>query len=354
MEATVGREVVGMIQEIRDALLGMFETVVRGQVGRPKLIITSRQVAFFIQHGFTTVAIADIYCCSEKTIQRRLREAGLTKSDFYSQISDDELVQKITRWTHENPNLGEKSIDGLLRSQNIHVQRRRVREALYFADPEGTKSRSTRALHRRVYNVAGPNHLWHVDGYHKLIRWKFVIHGGIDGYSRLVVYLKVATNNKAETAFDAFLEGVENYNIPSRVRSDHGGENVLIAHFMISHRGSGRGSMITGRSVHNQRIERLWRDLFAGCVSCYYYLFYAMEEEGLLNPNSNVDLYVLHMVFLSKIQTHLDQFRHGWCNHRLRTEHNKTPLQLWISEIQPPNEEVSSANATEMKLHPFY
>jgi hypothetical protein len=32
-----------------------------------------------------------------------------------------------------------------------------------------------------MYEVAGPMSLWHVDANHKLIRWKFVIHGGIDG-----------------------------------------------------------------------------------------------------------------------------------------------------------------------------
>ncbi len=41
-----------------------------------------------------------------------------------------------------------------------------------------------------------------------------------------------------------------------------GGENVDLAHFMVLLRGEGRGSHLTGRSVHNQRIERLWRDVF--------------------------------------------------------------------------------------------
>lgn len=82
-----------------------------------------------------------------------------------------------------------------------------------------------------------------------------VIHGGIDGYSRVVPYLRMAPDNKALTAFGAF-QGVERYGLPLRVRSDHGGENELIAEYMIRNRGSGQGSMITGRSVHNQLIER--------------------------------------------------------------------------------------------------
>lgn len=202
-----------------------------------------------------------------------MRECNITMRSRYSSISDTELGRFVANICSRNPNLGERSIDGLLRAHGVMVQRHRIRDILHAIDPEGVQYRLRRVLHRRQYSVESPNALWHVDGYHKLIRWKIVVHGGIDGYSRLITHLKAATNNSAQTALSAFLEGVDECRIPSRVRTDRGGENTLIGDYMIRQRGEGRGSIIMGRSVHNQRIERLWQDLFAGCVSFFYYFF---------------------------------------------------------------------------------
>ena len=83
-----------------------------------------------------------------------------------------------------------------------------------------------------------------------------------------MVYLACHNNNQAETVLTEFLAAVDNFGLPSLVLTDQGVENVVIARFMLTHpeRGEGRGSHIIGKSVHNQRVERLWRDVYYACT----------------------------------------------------------------------------------------
>ncbi|XP_033099824.1 uncharacterized protein LOC117103393 [Anneissia japonica] len=173
--------------------------------------------------------------------------------------------------------------------------------------------------------------MWHIDGHHKLIRWRMVTHGGIDGYSRLPVYLKCSTNNKAQTVAESFTQAMHQYGIPKKVCADMGGENVIVANIMMQHPQRGVGTFITGRSVHNQRIERFWRDVHTGCTSTFYNLFYKMEDLGLLNTDCEKDMFALQYTFLPIINNGLEKFRHSFSRHKLRTEKNRSPMQLWRS-----------------------
>ena len=120
------------------------------------------------------------------------------------------------------------------------------------------------------------------------------------------------------------------YGLPLRVRSDRGGETVSVSLFMLNHpqHGPGCGSLV-GRSVHNQLIERLWRDVSDGVTKLHYDLFMYMESIGILDPLSDVDLFCLHFVYLPRINNHLQQWVSAWIHHPLRTAGNCSPLQLW-------------------------
>ena len=298
-------------------------------VGRPRLEISEEVLLQFRSFGFKWQQIADMLLVSRWTIRRRVEEFGIRDMTGFSEITDDQLDVNIRQFVHDHGNqVGCGIITGHL---GIRVQRRRVRAALTRIDPENSRLRWAIVISRRSYSVPGPNSLWHIDGHHSLVTWGFVIHGGIDGFSRFIVYLKCSTNNRSDTQEELFLNATTNFGWPSRVRTDYGGENVQIWEVMEEVRGPNRGSYLVGSSVHNQRIERLWRDVFCLVTHVYYYTFQAMEESGILQRENPLHKFILHYIFCPRINRCLESFISAWNNHPLRTERNWSPLQMWTN-----------------------
>lgn len=191
--------------------------------------------------SFSWVQISEMLGVSYMTVYRRRREYGMSGTPNAT-LTDAELLLLVRRMQRESPALGQTMVWGRLRSMGFSVTRERVRRTLRNIDPLHSALRWRGELVRRhPYSVPGPNSLWHIDGHHKLIRWGMVSHCAIDGFSRLVVYLKCSNNNRASTVYDLFLEAVQHYGLPSRIRCDQGGENINVARHMLRHRGTRGG-----------------------------------------------------------------------------------------------------------------
>lgn len=134
--------------------------------------------------------------------------------------------------------------------------------------------------------------------------------------------------NEATTVLEQFLLGTRTFYFPRRIRTDHGTENVEVARYMLHKYNVESNPVITGRSIHNQRIERLWRDVFTYVLQHYYNLFYFLESNNELDPDDEVHMFALQYVFMPRNNKALVSFTAQWNNHPLRTEGNRSPLQV--------------------------
>nr|CAH0102060.1 unnamed protein product [Daphnia galeata] len=279
--------------------------------------------------GFTMVMISGLLDIPYQTLRNRMVEEGIKVRDHkYTDTSDQQLDEMIYHMLKTTPTIGFTILLGKLKSNRIRVTKKRAFESykrvlVCVANPFRKK------IQRRIYSVRAPLSLWHLDANLKLKVWRFYIHGIIDGYSRVVGFLTIAANNLASTVFEGFMGAVEKFGLPSRVRGDFGGENILVAKYMIQRRGEGRGSFIPGPSVHNVRIERFWKDVFQSASGPFYHTFTEMEENKILDSNNELDLFCLHFVSMNLLERHMAEIQNTWNCHSLRTERNMTPEMLF-------------------------
>ncbi|TFY53903.1 hypothetical protein EVJ58_g9184 [Rhodofomes roseus] len=324
-----------------------------GRRGRPRVEIDP----MFLETGLQMrgpVGLAPIFSCSSRTVRRRALEHNLvapgepvmqevtdvagnvlrtytSTTPPVSALTDDELDAVVGSILAVFPNFGRRMLAGCLRSQGHRVPRTRLTTSYVRVHGVTSNVFADRRIQRRVYKVAGPNALWHHDGQHVLnpmsivnlglIRWKLVTHCFIDGWSRYIVAICVHNNNRADTVLLLFHRGRTSCGDPSRVRGDHGGENVQVARWQDENQGAGRGSYIWGRSVHNTRVERLWYDFTRGVGQKWKNFFLELEHNAGLQPSRSAHIWLLHHIFLRQINHDVEEWAASWNNHPLHERH---------------------------------
>lgn len=321
------------------------------ELGRPHLEVSRESILTLKELNYSWTKIARMLNISRHTLYRRLQEYGI-ETGTYTDLSDAELDELLKGIKSEHPNIGEVMLQGQLLHIGVKIPRARLRSAIHRIDHARTVCRRSTTIRRRVYTAPHPNAIWHVDGNHKMIRWRLVVHGGVDGFSRCIVYMKCSNNNCASTVFDAFLGALQAYGLPSRVRSDHGGENIDIWRYMLDMYNDAT-CVLTGKSTHNERIERMWRDVTRCVSSSFIDTFNDLESENMLDPLNEVDIFCLHFVFVPRINKHLADFQGSWNCHPLSTEGNMSPRQLFVEGLsQMDNASIQQADSGSTTVPP--
>ncbi|XP_031781249.1 uncharacterized protein LOC116416531 [Nasonia vitripennis] len=210
----------------------------------------------------------------------------------------------------------------------LSVYRYTVLEPLHVLDPEGFNDRLRHRLKRRVYHVPGPNFLWHIDRYDKLKPYGFAIHGGIDGFSRKILWLEVAsTNNKPEVIAYYYLKTLQRMNlIPTLMRSDHGTENCWVEslHQALRHKHedqlTGPRSFIKGKRTSNQRIEAYWSQMRRQGVHFWINLFKDLIDADLFHDSDPVHVELLRYCFGPLLAYDLEMIKIEWNRQRIRKQ----------------------------------
>ncbi|KAK7037412.1 hypothetical protein VNI00_011162 [Paramarasmius palmivorus] len=306
-------------------------TVIKtGKPGRPRKQINPEFMAAAAspKKGLKKTQVAQAIGVSVKTLTSRMDEANIEHR--FPKISDNQIDQLVKKYANAKIGSGGRYVTGYIRgTHRLKVPRYRIFQSLKRLSRVSKILRTTKTINRRKYEVKRPNSLWHVDGHHKLILWGIVIHGMVDGYSRVITGLRAHNNNRAMTVLRLLQIARMKYGLPSRIRADRGKENKAISIYMIAKRGLNRGSFIWGSSTRNTRIERLWVEVGKQFARRWRAFFFRLEELHGLDRSNPTHLWLLQRLFLGMINKDCEEFVEEWNSHPIAREgHDQSPLAM--------------------------
>ena len=319
--------------------------------------LTASEIALFLVsvHGIRI---------SLRHLKRILRQLGCTRRRHPSDLN--EVVQAVEEELRGSGSLlGYRAMhQRLINQYGLVTTREVVRHVLRIFDPEGVEYRSRHRLRRRLYRCKGPNYLWHIDGYDKLKPYGFCIHGAIDGFSRRIVWLEVASsNNDPRIIAQYFLDYVRQLGGTARiVRGDRGTENGNLAAIQRFFRRSmnddfsGDKSVMFGKSTSNQRIEAWWGRLRQGCADWWIEFFKDLRDSGLYCDDNIIHCECLKFCFMDVIQSELHRAAKEWNIHRIRPSSNvespagKPDVMYFIPESVDAQDYVTPVDMDEIEI----
>lgn len=283
---------------------------------------------FSIGYKYKEILASLVLIHGIKLSYRHLRRI-IRKQNLYRRTSESDIEDIIRAILEELSGsgrcIGYRAMWKRLKLKHgLNVHRSTVLRLMWIADHEGMQRRKRRRLLRRKYACPGPNFVWHMDGYDKLKPFGFAIHGAVDGFSRKILWLEVATsNNDPRVIAKYFLETVTSLGgiVPTIIRSDRGTENVTVHQLQIFFRlGHGDGhaadrSFIVGKSTSNQRIESLWCMLRRQCIDFWINMFKDMRATGLYSDGNIFHRQCLLYCFMPVIASELRKFALEWNLH---------------------------------------
>ena len=158
-----------------------------GRPGRPRKVVSESILREIFRPGrnIKVSQAARALNIHRHTVEHYLRSYRINKKE-YTQLSDEELDVLVEEFKQKRPTTGLGYLRGHLLQRGWRIQRDRLLASISRVDGVQKVLRKNSAIKRCKYVSSRPNAVWHMDGYHKLGPWGFVVHAFIDGCDSIV------------------------------------------------------------------------------------------------------------------------------------------------------------------------